>query len=67
LRAARFNPRMRKEAENFARSFNEQTAIISPPVLVIISDKVAHGSPILRLDLRQKVRGVQSDLPLGSP
>ncbi len=54
-------------AEHLADPRESPAAIISPAILIILSNKVAHGSPILLLDLREKMLRVQSNLSLRSP
>lgn len=67
MRTARFNPRLREQAEHLAEPAEGPTAIIPPTILIILSNKIAHGSPILLLDLREKMGRVQSNLSFWSP
>ena len=67
LHTAHFNSRIPQKVKYFAVPFDSQTAIISPLILIIISDEVADGPPIFPVDLREEMCAVQSDLPLRLP
>ena len=55
------------EVENFSEPFEEHRPIISPAVLIVVSDKRGHRAPVFLFDLGEKMCAVKLHLPLGLP
>jgi hypothetical protein len=62
-----FDARIRKGTENFSQPLQNQRAIVTPLVLVIVGNEFADSFPILFFDLNKEVRAVQPDLAFRLP
>ena len=66
-RILRRDLRIARETEDGTDPFQQDGAVMSPSVLVVIRNKSGDPAPILLFNLGEKMRAVQFHLPLGLP